>query len=62
MNARLLSALALSGFLCACGDKVPESQAARKVGEAPKQIIDKAASDAAAAIQQSEERNRKAAD
>jgi hypothetical protein len=62
MNARSMAVLVLSCFIWSCGDKVPESQAAKRVGEAPKQIIDKAASDAAAAIQQGEERTRKAAD
>ena len=37
--------LVLSALLCvgACGDKVPESKAARELGNIPKQTIDKAA-------------------
>ena len=36
--------LVLSALLCvgACGDKVPESKAARELGNIPKQTIDKA--------------------
>jgi hypothetical protein len=30
-------------LLAACGDKVPESKAAKEVGNAPKQTVDKAA-------------------
>ena len=42
--------------LAACGDKVPESAAAKKLGNAPKEIIDKASTDAAKAVQQGAER------
>ena len=36
--------LVLSALLCvgACGDKVPESKAARELGNIPKQTLDKA--------------------
>lgn len=44
--------------LAACGDKVPESSAAKQVGDAPKQIVDKVATDAATAISQSAERSK----
>ena len=44
----LLAALALAA---ACGDKVPQSEAAKKVGDQPKQIIDKAATDVGKAMQ-----------
>jgi hypothetical protein len=43
--------------LSACGDKVPESSAAKQVGEAPKQIVDKVAADAAAAASQGAKRS-----
>jgi hypothetical protein len=33
-----------------CGDKVPESATAKKIGEQPKQIIDKAAGDVTRAL------------
>jgi PBP1b-binding outer membrane lipoprotein LpoB len=43
----LLVAVALAG----CGDKVPESSAAKKVGEQPKQIVDKVTTDVTKAMQ-----------
>ena len=55
---RRLSVCALLLSLAACGDKVPESTAAKQVGEMPKQIVDKAAADAAAAVNQGAERSR----
>ncbi len=46
------SALALVAFvLAACGDKVPESSAAKKLGEQPKQIVDKVTGDVNKALQ-----------
>lgn len=33
---------AVLALLAACGDKVPESRAAKDVGNIPKQIVDKA--------------------
>jgi hypothetical protein len=47
-------ALVLGG----CGDKVPQSEAAKRIGEVPKQTIDKAAADTATALRQSADRNR----
>jgi len=52
-----LSFLALF-VLVACGEKVPESSAAKQVGGTPKQIVDKAAADAAAAANQGAERSQ----
>jgi hypothetical protein len=52
-----LSFLALFA-LVACGEKVPESSAAKQVGGTPKQIVDKAAADAAAAANQGAERSK----
>lgn len=49
-------------FLVACGDKVPQSEAAKRVGSAPKELIDKASTDAARAVQQGEQRTRDSAD
>jgi hypothetical protein len=58
---RLSIAIAMTVALVAgCGDKVPESQAARRVGEAPKQVVDKAAADTAKAMEQAAARNREA--
>jgi hypothetical protein len=60
MTARLLAAALVSLSLNACGDKVPESQAAKRLGEVPKQIVDKAANDAGKAMQQGSDRAREA--
>ncbi len=49
-------ALALSG----CGDKVPESAAARKLGEQPKQIINKVTDDVNKALQKGLEQRQEA--
>jgi hypothetical protein len=58
---RLTIAVALTmAVVAGCGDKVPESEAARRVGEAPKQVVDKAAADAARAVEQGAARNREA--
>lgn len=58
---RLVASMALAAVLAACGDKVPESAAARKMGAAPKQTVDKATDDAAKALQQGAERTREGA-
>ena len=50
------AALVLAG----CGDKVPESQAAKSAGAIPKQIVDKAAADAAKAMRHDAERSQDA--
>jgi len=50
----LIPLLTLSG----CSDKVPESNPAKQVGEAPKQIVDKVAADAAAAVSQGADRSK----
>jgi hypothetical protein len=60
MIARLLAAALVSLSLHACGDKVPESQAAKRLGEVPKQTVNKAADDTAKAMQQGTERAREA--
>jgi hypothetical protein len=38
-------------FLGACGDKLPESEAAKKLGQQPKQIVDKVTTDVNKALQ-----------
>jgi hypothetical protein len=53
----MLTAVAL---MSACGDKVPESEAARSAGAAPKQTLDKIGDDTAKALQQGVERDRSA--
>ncbi len=60
MKSKWLAAACAAWLLFGCGDKVPESQAAKSVGEVPKQIVDKAAADTAKAMQQDAERNRDA--
>ncbi len=60
MTREWLAALCAVGLLAGCGDKVPESKASQKMGEVPKQIVDKAAADTAKAMQQDAERNRDA--
>ena len=57
---RMVLAAALAA-LAACGDKVPESQTAKKIGAAPKQIVDKASDDAAKALEQGAQRTREGA-
>jgi hypothetical protein len=61
MIKRCLAAATLVMLLLGgCGDKVPESQAAKRLGEVPKQVVDKAATDSAQAMQRGAERNRDA--
>ena len=60
MTREWLALMCAAAFLFGCGDKVPASQAAKSVGEIPKQIVDKAAADTAKAVQQDAERNREA--
>ncbi|MDA0225904.1 MAG: lipoprotein [Proteobacteria bacterium] len=57
---RIVLLLALGLSLAACGNKTPESEASRKLGERPKAIVDKAAADAAKALEQGAARTRAA--
>ena len=57
---RALIPVALLGLLAGCGDKVPQSEAAKQVGSAPKQTVDKATQDSAKALQQGADRTREA--
>lgn len=43
-------------LLAGCGDKVPESKAAKEVGNAPKQTVDKAAAGVGDAMGKASER------
>jgi hypothetical protein len=54
----LLSCLTLIA-LAACGNKVPESEAAKEVGNIPKQTIDKATTDLNANLQKGADRDKK---
>jgi hypothetical protein len=57
---RALLPVVLAAALAACGDKPPESEAARKLGQQPKQVIDKAAAEVNKALQQGAERRQEA--
>jgi len=46
--------------ISACGEKVPVSEAAKRVGSIPKNTLDKATGDVRSAIEKGEERNRQA--
>ena len=46
--------------LAACGDKTPESEAAKEVGRMPKQTIDRAGANVTKALEQGAARNREA--
>ena len=53
---KVLMMLCAWSLLAACGDKVPESKAAKEIGNIPKQTVDKASTGVDAAIQQGAER------
>lgn len=53
MRTLLVLAAAL---LAACGDKVPQAEASRKLGDQPKQAVDKAVVDTTKALQQGADR------
>ena len=39
-------------LLAACGDKIPESEAAKRLGQQPKKIVDRVTTDVGKAMQQ----------
>jgi hypothetical protein len=39
-------------LLAACGDKIPESEAAKRLGQQPKKIVDRVTTDVGRAMQQ----------
>lgn len=53
---RWLLGMAAAILLSGCGDKVPQSEAAKKLGDQPKQVVDRAAQDAAKVLQQGADR------
>jgi hypothetical protein len=59
-GVRLIAAVVLGHALAGCGDKVPESAAARQAGTAPKQAVDKVLQDTGKALQQGGDRARDA--
>ncbi len=58
MNKKLLIFCICFAALSACGDKVPESKAAKEVGNVPKQTVDRAVSGTENAMQKSDDRNK----
>jgi hypothetical protein len=57
---KTLAAALVLACLAGCGDKVPESAAARKVGAAPKQAMDATVNTATKALEQGESATRDA--
>ncbi len=49
-------------LLAGCGDKVPDSKAAKEVGNAPKQTVDKAAAGVVEAMSKASERTKEEGD
>ncbi len=47
-------------FLHGCGDKAPQSEAARKVGEQPKQLLNQVETDVNKALQKGIEQRQQA--
>ena len=62
MKTKLLLGCLMLVTLVACGDKTPESQAAKDIGNIPKQTEDKASADVNAALQKGADRDKAAAD
>ena len=58
MKTKLLLCCMFLSVLAACGNKTPESKAAKEVGNIPKQTLDKAVSGTENAMQKSDERNK----
>ncbi|HEX4330413.1 MAG TPA: hypothetical protein VH105_26755 [Burkholderiales bacterium] len=59
MKTKLLLSCLIFMALAACGNKTPESQAAKDVGNIPKQTIDKATNDLNANLQKGADRDKK---
>ena len=58
----LANLIALCVILVACDGKTPESETAKQIGAAPKQIVDKMVNEAGTAVEQGEARTRDAID
>jgi len=54
----LVTAVAVS--IAACGDRIPESDGSKKLGAAPKQIVDRATADIGIALEQGANQSREA--
>ncbi len=55
---RIEALLVVALLLAACGDKVPESEAARRLGQQPKKIVDRVTTDIGKAMQQGQDSER----
>ncbi len=55
---RIEALLVVALLLAACGDKVPESEAARRLGQQPKKIVDRVTTDVGKAMQQGQDSER----
>jgi hypothetical protein len=55
---RIEPLLVVALLLAACGDKVPESEAARRLGQQPKKIVDRVTTDVGKAMQQGQDSER----
>jgi len=55
---RIEALLVVALLLAACGDKVPESEAARRLGQQPKKIVDRVTTDVGSAMQQGQDSER----
>jgi hypothetical protein len=55
---RIEALLVVALLLAACGDKVPESEAARRLGQQPKKILDRVTTDVGKAMQQGQDSER----
>ena len=49
---RIEALLVVALLLTACGDKIPESEAAKRLGQQPKKIVDRVTTDVGKAMQQ----------
>jgi len=56
-SGKTIALLAVALLLAACGDKVPQSEAAKKIGSIPKQTVDRAAERTTEALKRGTERN-----
>ena len=55
-SGKAIALVAVTLLLAACGDKVPQSEAAKKIGSIPKQTVDRAAERTTEALKQGVER------
>lgn len=60
--ANMVLSMSLAIALMACEAKTPQSESARKIGDMPKQTIDKVVNEANKAIEQGEAHTREAID